>query len=418
MGKIDKIKDKSEKDAIEKIKETLGFFGKKLKDKDFEISDDGHLISLKINKSHIGKGKLPHIFEPFDKLSKLKILDLKNIQISDISVLSNLKHLRELEILNLEENLIKKIEGLEHFTNLKELYLKNNEITELRGLENLSKLQILEIDEKKLNEKNKILYEKGIKAVINYYKPIAPTPTPEEEKVSKKQITYKPLNEYPDEISWYKTGLDIDDYEEAIEFFKQGLNGPKEFQAYAHLGIGNRIIDDDYNIAMENYLKAKEINPNIKEVWVGLGEVYHNFGENDKAIKAYEESIELDPQNPHPYAWYGLGMVYKFSNQIEKAINAIENAIKFDKENFYDPVSELKILKKIANQDKEKLDAAKKIPEQGFENGTKKMRKIYKAEELGKKRGMWPLYIIENNKIYKAEELGKKRGMWPLYIIG
>ena len=81
-------------------------------------------------------------------LKKLDIYGGKN-NISDISVLSNLKSLEELD---LSENNISDISILSGLTNLKKLTLSGNEIIDINALSNLTNLEELSLDENKISD--------------------------------------------------------------------------------------------------------------------------------------------------------------------------------------------------------------------------------------------------------------------------
>ena len=79
----------------------------------------------------------------FDGLTALTSLDLNRNQISDISVLEDLKTLTTLDLYG---NNISDISSLKHLTNLQHLYLSHNEISDLSALEDLTTLQVLRLN--------------------------------------------------------------------------------------------------------------------------------------------------------------------------------------------------------------------------------------------------------------------------------
>ncbi|MDA0269366.1 MAG: tetratricopeptide repeat protein, partial [Cyanobacteria bacterium] len=60
----------------------------------------------------------------------------------------------------------------------------------------------------------------------------------------------------------------------------------------------------------------------------GLGAVYDDQKDYDKAIEAYQKAIALDPKFAYPHN--NLGNVYKAQGDYDKAIDAYQNAIKLD----------------------------------------------------------------------------------------
>jgi hypothetical protein len=75
---------------------------------------------------------------------RLRSLDLDNNNITELSILSDIKS--NISFISLQNNNISDISFLVRFTNLRMLFLSNNKITSLKGFENLNKLEELFID--------------------------------------------------------------------------------------------------------------------------------------------------------------------------------------------------------------------------------------------------------------------------------
>jgi internalin A len=73
------------------------------------------------------------------KFRYVKVLNLRNNQITDLAPLANLTNLTELD---LSKNQITDLSPLANLTNLTELYLWNNHITDLLPLANLTNCKI------------------------------------------------------------------------------------------------------------------------------------------------------------------------------------------------------------------------------------------------------------------------------------
>ena len=95
--------------------------------------------------------------------------------------------------------------------------------------------------------------------------------------------------------------LAIRNYNKAIE-----LN-PEFTEAYNNRGI---TFDEmaEYYRAIRNYNKAIELNPEFAEAYNNRGITYHEMGEYDLAIKDYNKAIELSPENAESY--YNRGIAY------------------------------------------------------------------------------------------------------------
>jgi len=81
----------------------------------------------------------------------------------------------------------------------------------------------------------------------------------------------------------------------------------------------------DYD-KMEKDLVAEVLNnPENTEAWIQLGHVYFDTNINDKAIVAYEKSLELNPRNADVLT--DLGIMYRRNGQPQKAIEKFDEAI-------------------------------------------------------------------------------------------
>ncbi|MDJ0623550.1 MAG: tetratricopeptide repeat protein [Desulfocapsaceae bacterium] len=69
-------------------------------------------------------------------------------------------------------------------------------------------------------------------------------------------------------------------------------------------------------------------NPERFQAWTQLGNLYYDTGQYDKAVKAYETSLDLHAGNAN--IWTDLGVMYRRTNRSEKAIEAFDKAISMD----------------------------------------------------------------------------------------
>ena len=69
-------------------------------------------------------------------------------------------------------------------------------------------------------------------------------------------------------------------------------------------------------------------NPTNVEAWTRLGHVYFDTNNPAKAIRAYEKSLELRPDDPNVLT--DLGVMYRRNGQPDKALAAFDRAIAVD----------------------------------------------------------------------------------------
>jgi cytochrome c-type biogenesis protein CcmH/NrfG len=69
-------------------------------------------------------------------------------------------------------------------------------------------------------------------------------------------------------------------------------------------------------------------NPQNTQAWIQLGNEYFDSGQNEKAIHAYREALELDPTNAN--VWTDMGIMYRRSGNPQEAIRAFDKAIEAD----------------------------------------------------------------------------------------
>ncbi len=102
----------------------------------------------------------------------------------------------------------------------------------------------------------------------------------------------------------------------------------------------------------------------ISKYWYALGEIYRLQKQDDKAIKAYKKSLDLDP--PYPKATGKLGLLYIYAKHYDDAEAVLIPAIRRDPKNatnyyYLGAVYAAKGQKRIAIENYEKyLDLAPK----------------------------------------------------------
>ncbi len=151
-------------------------------------------------------------------------------------------------------------------------------------------------------------------------------------------------------------------YKEALSYVEKGLKVNKSYLLYYISAISKSKLGNN-NDAINDYLKALELNPRDIESYINLGSLYNDINEYEKsinisqkgltfdntqfrlynnlgdsfqklknfdqAILAYKKSIELNASSSIIY--YNLGTCYEETNDKESALKAYQQAVNTDK---------------------------------------------------------------------------------------
>jgi tetratricopeptide (TPR) repeat protein len=101
---------------------------------------------------------------------------------------------------------------------------------------------------------------------------------------------------------------------------------PKNYDAI--VGLGNLYFDTGQSEkAIEMYQKALEINPNDINVRTDMGTMYRKIGNIDRAVEEFKKSIKIDPR--HEQSRYNLGVTLYYDRKDAKgAADAWEELLK------------------------------------------------------------------------------------------
>ena len=83
--------------------------------------------------------------------------------------------------------------------------------------------------------------------------------------------------------------------------------------------------------AWQQLSKANEISGNYPELWKRIGWVLHASGDLEKAARAFEMYIDVNPNDTH--VLLSLGKVYSDLNQLQPAIDCLNRVIQVDPAN-------------------------------------------------------------------------------------
>ncbi len=79
---------------------------------------------------------------------------------------------------------------------------------------------------------------------------------------------------------------------------------------------------------LDALIRETSQNPENVAAWTDLGNLYFDINQFDKAIWAYQKSLELQPDNPNVMT--DMGVMYRRNGQPEEAVKAFDKAISID----------------------------------------------------------------------------------------
>ncbi len=80
--------------------------------------------------------------------------------------------------------------------------------------------------------------------------------------------------------------------------------------------------------ALAALIQATQTTPDNVNAWTQLGHFYFDSGQPDKAIQAYEKSLELDGSRPD--VWVDLGVMYRRNGDPTQAVKCFDRALAID----------------------------------------------------------------------------------------
>ncbi len=112
-------------------------------------------------------------------------------------------------------------------------------------------------------------------------------------------------------VAYYKSGnfqLALENYQKALELDN---NYASVYNNFGSLYLVVYLKDRDeraYNLAMENFNRALEIDPRLFAAYNGRGAAFHYRNDYEKAIADWEKAIEIKPDYIDPY--FSVGITY------------------------------------------------------------------------------------------------------------
>lgn len=168
-----------------------------------------------------------------------------------------------------------------------------------------AQLEIQKLQEELLKSKNESLQNDYKKSV---------------EKLNAEELFLKGKKAYSDKF-----------YEIAIEHYKKAIEIDSKYtSAYNNLGLCY-FEKEKYEEAILNYQKALELDPKDAGIWQNLGGVYASKENYEKAIYFLQKSIELDPN--YADAYYNLALAYAQSDNLKQALRWFKKSNELDPNN-------------------------------------------------------------------------------------
>jgi cytochrome c-type biogenesis protein CcmH/NrfG len=114
-----------------------------------------------------------------------------------------------------------------------------------------------------------------------------------------------------------------------------GFLGGVVFSSYRTTGVtsmpgnpglpGTPPISQAQNQQLTALLQATRTTPDNVKAWTQLGHLYFDTGQYEKAIQAYDKSLELDPSRPD--VWTDLGVMYRRTGDPNQAVKCFDRAL-------------------------------------------------------------------------------------------
>jgi len=141
-------------------------------------------------------------------------------------------------------------------------------------------------------------------------------------------LTAQELPFATEEIGIPETPITNDQVEAGLRKNRETLRNTPPFQtndAPTHLRLAQVLSQQgDPNGAIEEYQAAIQLNPEMAEAFRGLGAVYIDTHEWEKAEHALGKSTQLNPHDPQAWFWLGRSLIAQ--EHFQQAQEALETA--------------------------------------------------------------------------------------------
>ena len=115
----------------------------------------------------------------------------------------------------------------------------------------------------------------------------------------------------------------------AIEEFTRTVQlNPLDPGARASLGLAYLNLRKDTSMSKIQFEKALELDPENADAYLGLGSLFEQVGEPDKALENYQLAIKYNATNA--YAYYRSGVILESKGNLDKALRSFFWAVKYN----------------------------------------------------------------------------------------
>ncbi len=129
-------------------------------------------------------------------------------------------------------------------------------------------------------------------------------------------------------MAWVQLGQDADAREQLTQLARQ--QPQKALYAY---WLGRVDYDQRrYAEGVEHLKRATQLDPKSARAWDSLGLAYDMQGNVDEAVKAFDESVRVNREQPRPSAWppHDLGAFLLRTGETQRAESALREALRYD----------------------------------------------------------------------------------------
>ncbi|MFC1822035.1 tetratricopeptide repeat protein [Thermodesulfobacteriota bacterium] len=113
-----------------------------------------------------------------------------------------------------------------------------------------------------------------------------------------------------------------------LTIIKSESSSPPQASVQPVQSKNNQATSDNTSARIFQLERMTSKNPNDVEAWIELGNLYFDNKKYDKAIGAYNKSLELNPDNANVIT--DLGVMYRRSGRPKEAVAAFDRAMKAD----------------------------------------------------------------------------------------
>ena len=160
-----------------------------------------------------------------------------------------------------------------------------------------------------------ILYTQNLKALVPlYYFPKTKSLNQEALSIGKKAYQLLYFGQFKDSLNLAKLAIAINDKNESLWII------------LADTQVANKL----YKEALISLTRAKELNPQLAEIYFAKSTIYLKQSKLKKAKNSLQSGIKILPENFN--AIFQLGNIYLMEKNYEKALEEYNNAIKIKKD--------------------------------------------------------------------------------------